>query len=195
VGATLKRSAAHPRLGRTLARMSGVLVLRSSQDSQAVTVRFGRGRVALARGVAADADVVVTLDFNNMSGPDTPAPKVKGAIRHPRLALGVARVLEPPIGTWQEEAAAFWEFAKDAERMPRSLKVVCTDDGAEATFGDTGEADYEIQGSAEALKSVFSGSSILGEDFLAGKLKAVGSFEHASVLTGRSIAWVMGEGR
>jgi hypothetical protein len=78
--------------------------------------------------------------------------------------------------------------------MPRSLRIVCTDDGTELLLGD-GIGEYEIEGTADALRSMFSGSSIFGEDLLHGKLRAVGSFEHASIITGRSIAWVMGEGR
>ncbi|HZT64323.1 MAG TPA: hypothetical protein VFA11_00900 [Acidimicrobiales bacterium] len=195
VGATLKRAAAHPKLSRRLARMKGVLALKSSQDPQSVTVRFRRGTVELGRGVAKDAGVVITLDWNNMSGPHAPKPKVKGVARHPLFALGVASVLEPPLRSWREEAAAFWEFAKDWPRMPASLRVVCTDDGSEAQFGQPGEPEYEVHGSADNLKSVFSGNSILGEDYLNGKVFAVGSFEHGSVLTGRSIAWTMGDGR
>ena len=198
VGTTLKRAAAHPGLARRLARMKGVLALRSSVDPQQVTVRFRRGLIDLAPGVARDADVVITVDFNNLTGPDAAKPKVEGALRHPMFALGVAKVLEPPSAPWPDEAAAFWDFAKDFPRVPRSLRVVCTDDGTESWYGEPpagGRAEYEIHGTAAALVSVFSGTTILGEDYLNGRICAVGSFEHGSVLTGRSIAWALGEGR
>ncbi|HEX5268430.1 MAG TPA: hypothetical protein VFW24_16800 [Acidimicrobiales bacterium] len=196
VAATLRRSASQPRLARRMARLSGVMALRSSVDTQAVTIRFGRGRVALARGVAPDAAVVVTLDFNNMSGPDAPKPKVKGAARHPLFALGASAVLEPPHGTWQEEAQGFWEFAGRAPRMPSSILVVCTDDDARLRLGEPdGEPAYELHGAAATLVAVFSGEKIIGEEFLAGRLRGAGTFEHASVLTGRSIAWTFGQDR
>ena len=196
VAATLQRAASRPRLGRRMARLSGVMALKSSVDRQAVTIRFRRGRIQLDRGVARDAGVVVTLDFNNMSGPSAPKPKVKGAARHPRFALGASQALEPPTDTWQEEAARFWAFAATGPRMPRSVLVVCTDDGAGLRLGEQeGEPAYELQGSTASLVSVFTGQTVMGEDFLAGRLQAAGSFEHASVLTGRSIAWVFGEGR
>ncbi|HEV2369705.1 MAG TPA: hypothetical protein VGR90_07505, partial [Acidimicrobiales bacterium] len=167
-----------------------------SVDRQSVTVRFDRGRVQLTRGVAPDAGLVITLDFDNMSGPGAPKPQVKGAMRHPLLGLSVARVLEPPTGTWQEEAARFWSFASSEPRMPGSMLVVCTDEGGQLRLGAAdGPPAYELHGPASALVSVFSGQTIAGQEFLAGKLKAVGSFEHASVLTGRSIGWVLGEGR
>lgn len=196
VAATLKRAGAHPRLARRMARTKGVIALRSSVDKQAVTIRFEGGRVVLGPGVARDAGVVVTLDFNNMSGPDAPKPKVTGALRHPMLALAAAKLLDPPTGTWREEAAKFWAFAASSEpRLPASVQVVCTD-GAELRLGSPdGPAQYEIEGSAAALVSVFSGATTLGEDYLNGRIRAVGTFEHGSVLTGRSIAWVLGEGR
>lgn len=196
VAATLRRAASQPRLARRMARLSGVMALRSSVDRQAVTIRFSRGRIRLARGVAADAGVVVTLDFANMSGPGAPKPKVKGAARHPLLALGASRALEPPTGSWQEEARRFWAFAGEDPRAPGSLLVVCTDDGRQLRLGDPdGEPGYEMQGSAGVLVEVFTGQKIVGEEFLAGRLRGAGSFEHASVLTGRSIAWTFGEGR
>ena len=171
--------------------MKGVVALRSSVDSQSATIRFDRGRITLAPGVAPDAGLVITLNFDD----DAEKPKVKGALRHPLLGLAAAKVLDPPAGTWQEEAAAFWEFASTFPRMPRSLLVVCTDDGSSVQFGDPGEANYQVHGSAKALQSVFSGSSVFLQDVVGGRLLVVGSLEHASVLTGRAIAWAMGEGR
>ncbi len=191
VGGMLKRAAALPSLRKRLERMKGVLGLRSSVDPQCATVRFDRGNIALSPGVAADAGVVITLDPNDA----TVKPKVAGAARHPLFALDLAKVMEPPTGTWQDEATSFWAFASDTPRMPARLRVVCTDDGAEASFGDGNGSVYEIHGTAEALCSVFSGASILGQDMLDGKLQLVGSIEHASILTGRSIAWAFGEGR
>src|SRR2546428_12710629 len=79
VAARLKRSAAHPALSKKLARMKGVLALRSDADPQSVTIRFDRGQISLAPGVAADAGIVLTLDFND----DSVKPKIKGDARHP----------------------------------------------------------------------------------------------------------------
>ncbi len=190
VGTIVKRAAAHPRVAKRLARMKGVLGLQSSSDSQKATVRFDRGRIRLNGGLSDEAGVVITLDPNDSDA----KPKIKGAARHPVFAMGLAKVLEPPTGTWQEEAAKFWAFAGSAPHMPAALRVVCTDDGTEAVFGNGG-SEYEIQGSAKALASVFTGASIIGEDMFSGKIFVVGTIEHASVLTGRSIAWAMGEGR
>lgn len=191
LAATLKRGARDPKLARRLRRMKGVVALKSSVDAQSATVRFERGRVRLEPGVAGDAGVVITLDWSDPSA----KPNVKGAVRHPLLALAVAKVLEPPTGTWQAEAAGFWEFAKDTPRMPSSVLVVCTDDGSEARFGEPGSPAFEIHGSAHTLASAFCGSSVLIEDFFAGRLRAVGTFEHASVFAGRAMAWALGEGR
>ena len=190
VAATLRRAERDPKLAAQLRRMRGVLALRSSVDKQAVTARFDDGRVRVSPGVADDADVVITLDFND----PTAKPKVSGAARHPVLALGASKVLEPPTGTWQEEARAFWAFAAGAPRMPRAVAVTCTDDGSSLVLGD-GDPQYQIEGAAAALTSVFSGASVFGEDLLNGKVFAVGTLEQTSVLTGRSIAWVMGAGR
>src|SRR5687768_3550821 len=103
VATTLKRSAAVPSLRKRLQRMKGVLALRSSVDAQRATVRFDRGNIVLACGDD-DADVVITLDPNDASV----KPTVAGAARHPLFALNLSKVMEPPTGTWQDEAAAFW---------------------------------------------------------------------------------------
>lgn len=191
VAARLRRSATHPDLGRRLRRMKGVLALRSSVDKQSATIRFDRGRISLAPGVAPDARLVITMNFDD----ESQKPRVKGAARHPLLGLAAAKVLDPPVGTWQEEARAFWNFAAASPRMPRSLLVVCTDDGSQLHLGEPGLPDYEVHGTSKALQSAFGGSSVFLDDVLHGRLMVVGSLEHASVLTGRAIVWAMGEGR
>jgi hypothetical protein len=191
VGTVLKRAAAVPALAKRLRRMKGVLGLRSSEDPQTATIRFDRGRISLSSGVASDAGMVITMNPNDASA----KPKVEGAAKHLLFALNVAKVMEPPTRTWQEEAAAFWAFAGATPRMPARLRVVCTDDDCEITLGATDGPMYEVHGSAPALVSVFTGQSILGQDMLDGKVRCVGTIEHVSVLTGRFIDWTFGEGR
>ena len=189
LGATLRRSARNPALAAKLQGMQGVVALKSSTDPQAVTMRFDNGTVRLEHGVAADSGVVIAADLTKMNEPDAPKPKVTGAARHLKLALAVSKVLEPPPGSWQEEARAFWQFAHDHPRMPAAMLVVCTDDDARLTLG-AGAPEYELHGSGRALISVFTGGSVLGEDLLNGKLQGVGSLQHLAELTGRSLAWM-----
>jgi hypothetical protein len=171
--------------------MKGVVALKSSVDPQAVTIRFASGKILVEHGVAADTGVVIEADLLRMSEPDAEKPKVTGAARHPMLAFAASKILDPPAGPWQEEARAFWEFARNHPRMPASMLVVCTDDGSRLTLGDT-TPEYELYGSAHTLTTVFSGGSVLGEDMLNGKLQGVGSLQHFAELTGRSIAWMLG---
>jgi hypothetical protein len=191
LGAILQRAARKPGLQSKLGSMRGVVALKSSVDPQAATIRFDKGRVTLEHGVAADSGVVIEADLLRMGEPNAPKPKVKGAARHLMLALAVSKVIDPPAGPWQDEARAFWEFARDHPRMPRTMLVVCTDDGSRLTLG-VGTPEYELHGSARALVSVFTGGSVLGEDLLNGKLYGVGSLQHMAELTGRSIAWMFG---
>ena len=191
IATTLRASTADADVARKAERLRGVFALRSEKDPQAVTMRFDRGRVALARGVAPDAQVVVTVDLDNMSGPDAPKPKVRGAFRHLRLALGVSKLLEPKARPWSEHAQAFWAFAGARRGMPERLRVVCLDDGTVVELGTSTGSQYEIHGSAPALVSIFSGSSVFGQDLLDGKVYAIGSLQHASVLTGSFLEWMM----
>ena len=191
IATTLRDSTADADVARKAERLRGVFALRSLKDPQAVTMHFDRGRVALARGIAPDAQVVVTVDLDNMGGPDAPKPKVRGAFRHLRLALGVSKLLEPKARPWTEHAQAFWAFASAHRDMPERLRVVCLDDGTTVELGASTGSQYEIQGAAPALVSIFSGNSVFGQDLLDGKVYAIGSLQHASVLTGSFLAWMM----
>ncbi len=190
IGTALRRATADPALARRAEALHGVFALKSAKDPQAVTLRFAEGRVVLSRGVAPDADVVATVDLDNMSGPDAPKPKVQGALRHPKLALGVSKLLDAPAKPWPELARAFWAFAADEPGMPEGMRVVDMDDGTTLELG-AGPPVYEIHGSTAALTSIFAGTSVFGQDLLDGKVYASGSMKHASILTGRSIEWTL----
>lgn len=191
LAATLRRAARTPRLAAAIARTKGNVALRSTVDPQAATMRFGDGGVTVVRGVSEDADVVIAADINKLADEHPPKPAVTGAARHPKLALTVAKLLDPPHGTWQEEAQRFFTFANAHPGTPASMRVVCTDDGTEAVFGEE-PVVYEVHGSAHALLNVFCGNSVLGQDLLDGKIKAVGKLAHLAEMTGCSLAWMLG---
>lgn len=191
LAATLRRAARTPKLAAAIGRLKGNVSLRSTTDPQAATMRFGNGGVMVVRGVSKDTDVLIAADLNKLADEKPPTPKVIGAARHPKLALTVSKLLEPPHGTWQQEAERFFTFAMQSPGVPTSIRVVCTGDGTELTFGDQ-PAQYELHGSEHALLNVFLGNSVLGQDLLDGKLFAVGKLGHLAELTGRSLAWMLG---
>src|SRR5690348_16256879 len=108
IATTLSQTMADPGLARRAESLKGVFALRSAKDPQAVTMRFATGRVDLARGVAPDAQVIVTVALDNMSGPDAPKPKVQGALRHPKFALGVSKLLDGDQRPCTAHADASW---------------------------------------------------------------------------------------
>ncbi len=192
LAATLRRAARTPQLAAAIGRVKGNVALRSTIDPQAATMRFGNGGVTVVRGVSDDVDVVISADINKLADEKPPKPKVTGVARHPKLALTVSKLLEPPHGTWQDEAQRFFTFATQHPRVPRSIRVVCTDDGSELLLGDA-PAEFELYGSEHALLNVFCGNSVIGQDLLDGKIQAVGRLAHLAELTGRSLAWMLGE--
>ena len=192
LAATLRRAARTPKLAAAIGNLKGNVALRSTVDPQAATMRFGGGGVTVVRGVSGDADVIIAADINKLSDENPPKPKVTGAALHLKLALTVSKLLDPPHGTWQEEAQRFFAYAIEHPGIPKSMRVVCTDDGSELTLGDS-PAEYELHGSQHALLNVFCGNSVIGQDLLDGKLFAVGKLAHLAELTGRSLAWMLGE--
>jgi hypothetical protein len=192
LAATLRRASRTPKLATAIGRTKGNVALKSTVDPQAATMRFGNGGVTVVRGVSSDTDVLIAADVNTMADENPPRPKVIGAARHPMLAMTVGKLLEPPHGTWQEEARRFFEFATMRPGVPRSIRIVCTDDGSEIALGDQ-PAEYELHGSEHALLNVFCGNTVLGQDLLDGKIFAVGKLAHLAELTGRSLAWMLGQ--
>lgn len=198
LAATLRRSAAQPELARRIDRLRGRVALRSTTDPQAATIHFDRGSVSITRGARADADVVISADLSTMGRPGAPRPKVRGALTHVRLALGAARVLDPPVpGGWEGAAERLWSWAEGRRGRPARLRLVCTDDGRERTFGDATSGDAggtcELHGPAWALTAVLTGGDHLGQALLEGRVRGVADLPVASELVGLMTAHMLGD--
>lgn len=193
IAGTIRRALAAG-AGRS-ARVKGVVVLASSTNAQAVTIRFSGDSIHVERGAAADADVTISADLDTMSEPDAPSPKVTGLARHPRLALAASKVLDPPVGTWREEASKFLGVALTDEVMVRPVRVVCTDDdvGGELQLGGDGPPNLEIHGPGARLANAFSGTSHIIEEVLAEKILVVGDLRDLSILAGKVFEMMFGE--
>ncbi len=191
LGATLKRSARDGALRNKMSGLKGTFALQSKLDPQAVTINFDKGKISLRSGIVGDPDVKVTVDINNMSGPNADKPKISGAAKHPAFALAVGKCLEPPVGSWQDEVRKFWAFAEGTKHGPSGLKVVCMDDGVSTTVGDG--KPMEIHGTKDELLKIFTGNAVMAQEALDGKVYVIGDLPELAVLTGRSIAYMMGE--
>lgn len=195
LAATLRRAADDPKLARKLSRLRGSFGLKSTVDPQAATIHFDRGRIRVTRG-AAKADATLLGDLDKLSGPDAAKPKVKGALRHPLLVLGAAKVLEPPVpGGWRGAAEAFWRAVEHRPDLPRPLRVVSLDDGSDLRLGGDGDFALEIHGSAEALIAVFVGNEHPGEAWQNGRIFTVGDLRAIFRFVGVGQAVMFGEAR
>ena len=198
LGVTLRRSATHPQLAQTMDGMHGRVALTSTKDPQAATITFDKGRITIAHGVHPDTDITIAADLETMGQPGAPKPKVKGAVAHPKLALGVSKVLEPPVdGGWRGAAREFWEWSDGRPGRPSSLRIVCTDDnGAEERFGDSdpeSKSGFEVHGPGWALTAVLTGADHLGAAALAGRIQGVGDFPTMNRLIGLLTKRMLGD--
>jgi hypothetical protein len=194
LGGTLRRAAAQPKLAKRMDKMSGRVALKSTTDPQAATIHFDKGNIRIDHGVHPAADVVISADLNTMGRPGAPKPKVKGAARHLGFALGVSKVLDPPTpGGWAGAADEFWSWAADKPGRPDYLRVVCTDDGEERTFGQPGGTTAELHGPAWALLAIFTGGDHLAAAVLEHRVKVVADFGTLSLFIGVITRLMLGE--
>jgi hypothetical protein len=185
LGGTLYRAAAQPKLARRMDKLKGRVALRSTTDPQAATITFDKGTVRVDHGVHPDADVVISADLNTMGRPGAPKPKVKGAFAHLGLALGAAKLLDPPVpGGWAGAVEQFWAWAEGKPGRPDQLRVVCTDDDTEKVLGQPGGTSVEVHGAAWALLAVFTGGDHLGAAMLEQRVQTVAAFPVASEFIG-----------
>lgn len=186
---TVRRSvAANP---AQVAKLSGVAAVRSVKDPQAVTLRFANGDVHLEHGVAPDVGVTIALDFDLDGLPQAPAPKVTGAARHPRFALGLAKVLDPPAPTLDAAAAEFWSVASSMHGMPSRLRVTATDSGASVALGaDSGDV-FELLGPTDRLVRILTGQAPALVEVQEGRCHVRGSLGAAAALTRATVLFAL----
>lgn len=185
LGGTLKRAASQPKLARRMDKLKGRVALRSTTDPQSATIHFDRGRISVQHGVDPKADVIISADLNTMGRPGAPKPKVKGALTHLGLALGAAKVLDPPTpGGWRGAVDEFWQWAANKPGTPDELRVVCTDDGSDYVVGRAGGTRLEIHAPAWALINVFTGGDHLGAALIEQRVQMVGDIPTASPFIG-----------
>jgi hypothetical protein len=152
--------------------------------------------VHVTHGVAPDADVVISLDFNTLGQPGASKPRVSGAARHPAFALAVSKVLEPPApGGWRGAVDEFWNWAQHQAGCPSSLRVVCSDDDSEVLKANPGAppSPLEVHGPTWALLNVFTGGDHAGLALLEGRIRAVGDFPALTEFTGLITRVLLGD--
>ena len=171
-------------------RLKGLLALQSTTDPQAVTIAFAKGSAHVTRGAAADAKVTIAANFATMSEPDAPKPQVSGALGHVMFAVGAAKALDPPKGSWQQEADRFWAYCQTKHGMPSGVEVVNTDDGSRRVLGT--DPECELHGPGFELLNVFMGNTVLGEKVFTQKMFVVGPLRYLARLTGAGLDYSMG---
>ena len=192
LGVTLRRAAANRSLAETIDRLEGKVALRSTKDPQAATIHFDRGAVTIRHGVATDADLVISADLDTMGHPGAPSPKVKGVARHPKLALAMSKVLDPPLeGGWRGEAERMWR-AIDGPTRPGRLHLVCTDEHDELVLGDA-DPTVELHAPAWVLAAVLSGGDHPGTAMFERRLRIVGDLPTVNRLYGLMGRRMLGE--
>jgi hypothetical protein len=194
LGASLRRAVVRPEVAARVQAMSGRVALCSTVAPQAATIHFDQGAVRITHGRHAEADVVIRGDLDTMGRPGAPKPKVSGALRHPRFALAVAKVLDSPSAdAWPAAVDELWRWGAGQTGRPDRLRVVCSDDGLVHELGTLGGSSIEVHGPAWALLGVFTGADHVGAALLEGRVKVVGDFPVLTQFVGLLARFMMGE--
>jgi hypothetical protein len=171
---TLRASAQVPELRDLMVQTSGSVALQSVTDAQAATLTFGDKGVHVSHGLADGAEQV-ELHFD---------PEYTVAESSHPVAQAAAKLLTPPLPSWREAAARFWEINQGTPGFPGRLVIVSWDDEGREEFGE-GDDVYEVHGYGQGLAAVLSGQI---DSFLIaiayGVVTAIGSAAHSSVMCG-----------
>jgi hypothetical protein len=195
LGASLSRAATQPAVAEQMRRLRGRVGLRSTVGPQAATIDFAGGVVHVTHGVTKDVDVLIEADLDTMGRPGAPKPKLSGVARHPLFAMRVGKVLDAPTpGGWRGAVDAMWSWAEGQEGLPRLLRVVCSDDGAEHVVGEPDGTRVEVYGPGWALLGVFTGADHVGAAALEGRVQVVADFPVLSRFVGVMTRFMLGEG-
>ncbi|MFZ3561292.1 MULTISPECIES: hypothetical protein [unclassified Streptomyces] len=136
-----------------LSGLNGAVALKSGLDPQAATLAFADGGAHVRHGADEGLEAISLVPFSEYALAAKPDP----------LAEAVEQLLNPPLPEWRDAASSFWAVNEGSEGFPEGLRVVCSTEEQEVTFGVDSGAAYEVHGPAEALAAAFSGR---GDSFL-----------------------------
>src|SRR5687768_12599375 len=116
LGRTLRDAA---RCGHAEEELSatGVVAVRSHDTPQAATIVFGAGTVSVTGGVLVEPGATLVVDLNARFAP------AQDPTGDTDLAGAVLRALNPPLPTWRDAAARFWELTRSISGIPDVLVV------------------------------------------------------------------------
>lgn len=187
----LIRALANPKCARIAAAINGSFSLASTTDAQSITISINGNNIDLKHGISGDARIIIHVDFSKMSNPGY-KPRVAGYLKHPFFAYRVGRLLSFPAADWTDSANKFWAATHCLPGMPQAIKFLSSDENRDLTVGQ-GEPEIEISGPAISLSNLLSGSSVLVNDLMTGKLRVKGSLEHVTILSDVTFNLMLGE--
>lgn len=187
MAARFRRATLFPAFADVARKTRGKIGLRSAKDPQALTVSFEQTRIRLSRGIADDADLVITLDL------DTGKPvSVKRWWRHPLLAFRASTLFDDYRASWQSAAKTFWSATETLTGMPAGIHIKATDHQGELALGDS-PADVRIEGRGADLAALFGGDLIFVDAVMRGRIRTESSMKHIAVLSDATKLNLLGE--
>jgi hypothetical protein len=165
---------------------SGTVAIRSALTPQAATVRVADGRVELAHGTDGDADVSATIGAAGDGG-----AAIDGS---GELAEWAARLLDPPLPSWQQAAERFWAVLSSRSGAPHALLVVELGSGEQRRFGSEDGSACELHGAADGLVALLTGRTSMIEAAFEGAVQIRGTFPDLSTLSGAGFEIRYGDG-
>ena len=191
VAGALRRAAGRRSSAWIIRCMRGICVLESEKDSQHLSITFAKGAVHVKSGISKPAKLHITINWGKYAEPDY-KPQMKGAWLHPLFTLGLLRLLAPSASGWEEAAERFWAVASKVPFTPSKLEVNCPSQSRRLTFGE-GETAVLVEGEATQLNRLFNGEVLLLDAMMNSKLKARGTLQHLSGLSGVGVSLLMGK--
>ncbi|AZG46765.1 hypothetical protein [Gordonia insulae] len=179
LGRTLRDSFRTGHAVDSLEHLSGSVAVRSHNTPQAATVVLRDGAATVTGGTAGRTDAALILDLDDRLA----AVATDG---DPLLAGAVRQALCPPLPSWRDAAARFWDLTRGIRGIPDVLVAVALgpDGPEEARFG-TGADTYRIVGTPDLLAGVFTGADYLLSALERG-LRVQGTLSQLSVTTAAS---------
>jgi hypothetical protein len=185
---TFQQTLQRPAGQKLIKGLNAKFALKSSKDAQAVTVSVSGTSIHLEHGVAEDAAVIFTMNFDKPDG----KPEITGLLKHPLLSYRLGKILTLPLPSWTDSAKRFWRVAETVPDVPDALVVTSADDGRTLHFGE-GDSVVEIKARSSELEKIFAGNVPLLQEVMTGKVQIRSGFRYIAGLSQTGQRILLGE--